>query len=299
MNVKWENIFATWSTGPSKSEQERCDNTIRAVRTAIGKSEKLSTKSLKVFIQGSYRNNVNVTQSSDVDVGVICNDIFYAEYPEGKTREDYGNMVGGYNISEFRVDLFNAMQAHFPQNSVELGSKAISVNSNSYRVDADVVPLVEFRRYWDTGAYRAGVVLFDTKKNVRIQNYPEILFPYWPQTPLHYENGVSKNARCSRRFKGVVRILKNLSVAMTNDGYTSADNVPSYLLECITYNCPDSIFSLSTWSERVVSVLDFVEANAGDQWTEVDEIKYLFHSSQPWKLGDVKEFIRDVRSCLG
>lgn len=299
MYTKWENTFANWSSGPSQSEQERCDNAISGIKSAISKDEKLKSKSLKVFVQGSYRNNVNISQNSDVDVGVICNDIFYAEYPEGKTRETYGNTEGGYSIAEFRNDLFNAMRTYFPPNSVELGSKAISINSNSYRVDADVVPLVEFRRYWEAGGYRAGVVLFDSRKQLRIQNYPEILFNYWPQTPLHYENGVNKNARCSRRFKCVVRILKNLSAAMEKEGYDSAKKVPSYLLECLVYNCPDAKFGYSSWCERVWHVLDYIDTNASTDWTEVDEIKYLFHSSQPWKLNEVNSFINDAKKYLG
>ena len=73
--------FNTWSSGPSKTEQERCENAIRGVKAAIASDGKLQSKSLKVFVQGSYRNNVNISQNSDVDVGVVCNDIFYAEYP--------------------------------------------------------------------------------------------------------------------------------------------------------------------------------------------------------------------------
>lgn len=191
------------------------------------------------------------------------------------------------------------MKAHFPPNSVELGSKAISINSNSYRVDADVVPLVEFRRHWEAGSYRAGVVLFDTKKQIRIQNYPEILFDYWPKNSLHYENGVNKNTRCNRRFKGVVRVLKNLSVAMANEGYDSAKTVPSYLIECLVYNCPDTTFGYATWCERIWYTSNYIAANANTDWTEVDEIKFLFHTSQPWRMSEVEDFIRDTKAYLG
>lgn len=298
MSAKWESIFSTWAKGPGTAEQERCDNTIRAIKNAIAKDQKLSSKSLKVFVQGSYRNNVNISQSSDVDIGVVCNDLFYPEYPEGKSKEDFGVVDSSYSISEFRTDLYNCMQQHFGALQVKLGSKAISINNNTYRVEADVVPLVEFRKYWDSGSYRAGVVLLDAKQNKRIQNYPERLFSYWPETPLHYENGVAKNTACGRTFKSVVRIVKHLSNQMAEAGYDSAKRVPSYLIECMFYNCPNSTFNGSTWYGNVCSALSMVEQKADDSWTEVDGIKYLFHLSQPWTYGDVKSFVLDAQQYL-
>ena len=70
-----------------------------------------------------------------------------------------------------------------------------------------MVPLFEFRRYWEHGGFRAGVALI-TAQGVRIENYPERLMDSWPTTPLHYENGNSKNTATSRRYRGLVRILK-------------------------------------------------------------------------------------------
>ena len=38
----WESVFATWSQGPSKTEQERAENTERQIRKAIHASPPVS-----------------------------------------------------------------------------------------------------------------------------------------------------------------------------------------------------------------------------------------------------------------
>ena len=101
-------------------------------------------------------------------------------------------------------------------------------------------------------------------------------------TALHYENGVSKNTATSRRFKGMVRVLKKLRIEMEDAGNTSAAAVPGYLLECLVWNAPNWCFDRNTWEDRVQSVLRFLwqntkEATLCDKWCEVDDIKYLFH----------------------
>lgn len=295
MRANYETKFSTWASPPGTTEETKCANSINAIRTAISKSTKLNSKTLKVFIQGSYRNRVNVRHGSDVDIGVICNDVFLSQYPSNMTRESFGIQAGSYNISEFKNDLHKALISHFGAQQVVRGSKALNVKENTYRVDADVVPLFEFRRYWENGTYRAGVALWDDKKNNRIENYPERLFDYWPNTPLHYENGVSKNTATGRSFKSIVRIIKKLSIEMSNAGYQTPDKIPSYLIECLVYNTPNYCFQGSTWSQKVGSVLSYINSNiTSGEWMEVDGIKYLFHSSQPWERNDAKAFISDA-----
>ncbi len=68
----WEDAFSTWAQPPSKTEQDRCENAETAVKNAISASTRLKYKNIKVFAQGSYRNNTNVKRESDVDIGILC-----------------------------------------------------------------------------------------------------------------------------------------------------------------------------------------------------------------------------------
>ena len=81
MTRDWESAFSFWARPPSKTEEQRSENAIRAIRKAVQGSSELNQRSIKVFTQGSYRNRVNVRQDSDVDVGVMLYDFFLDEYP--------------------------------------------------------------------------------------------------------------------------------------------------------------------------------------------------------------------------
>ena len=87
MSRDWEQEFRKWATSPSETEQKRCENAISAIKNAITKSEALKHRRTRVFVQGSYRNRVNVRKESDVDVGVLCDETFFPQYPAGKSGE--------------------------------------------------------------------------------------------------------------------------------------------------------------------------------------------------------------------
>lgn len=304
MSRDWESSFSTWAQSPSDTEETRCENAIRAIRNAVSNSPKLSARKIKVFTQGSYRNRVNVRQDSDVDIGAMLYQYFLWQYPEGKTHADFGNYDADYGYTQFKNELEEALVEHFGRASVKRGNKAFNIEENSYHVEADVVPFFEFRQYWDNGSYRAGVALIPDTSSRRIENYPERLIDYWPETPLHYENGVSKNTETSRRFKGVVRILKRLRNEMADAGNALAQPVPGYLLECMAWNAPNYCFSSATWVDSVQSVLRYLWQNTREaalckEWYEVDDIKYLFHVSQPWTRQQGHAFIDAAWDYVG
>lgn len=222
-----------------------------------------------------------------MDVGVMLYDYFLARYPEGKRDVDFGNSDAGYSFTQFKMELEDALVSYFGRTAVKRGNKAFDLKATQAQVEADVVPLFEFRRYWDNGSYRAGVALIPDSGSGRIENYPERLVDYWPSRPLHYENGVSKNTATGRRFKGIVRILKKLRIELEEAGNQTAAVVPGYFLECLVWNVPDWCFGHDNWVDRIQSVLRFLWQNTKDsalcdKWCEVDDIKYLFHISQPW-----------------
>ena len=136
-----------------------------------------------------------------------------------------------------------------------------------------------------------------------MRTFPERLLDYWPQTPLHYENGNSKNTATSRHYRGLVRILKKIRYELEDAGSSSAKAIPGYLLECMTWNAPNETFAGATWSARVQAVLLYLWNNTKDDeacktWLEVDGIKYLFHSSQPWTRAAANAFILQAWSYV-
>lgn len=300
----WEAVCGRWAQPPGKTEESRCENAVGAIRNAIAGSPALRDRGVKVFVQGSYRNRVNVRQDSDVDVGVMCHDVFLSQLPAGRSQADFGIVDAAYGFAQFKGELEDALVAYFGRGAVTRGNKAFDIKANTYHVEADVVPLFEFRQYRDAGRYRAGVALLPDDGSGRIENYPERLLETWPNVPLHYENGVSKNEETGRRFKGMVRILKSIRNEMDERGDPSAKPIPGYLLECLAWNAPVACFDSETWIGRLRALLLHLWASTKESsgcasWCEVDGIKYLFHGSQPWKREQAHAFVGSAWEYVG
>ena len=295
MNRNWENEFSQWARPPGKTEDQRCENAIKAIRNAIAKSDKLKDRRLKVFTQGSYRNRVNVRQDSDVDVGVLCDESLFHFLPEGTTDKTFGIPPATYHYDQFKNELEEALVVHFGWGTVRRGNKAIDVRENSYHVEADVAPFFGYRHYYNNGTYLCGVAL-SPDNGGRVHNYPERLLDRWPEIPQHFENGVSKNKRTHRSYKGVVRILKKLRNEMDEAFIPAAKPIPGFLIECMVWNAPSKCFKGNTWDDKLQAVLLHIAASIKDDasckdWKEVNGIKFLFHSTQPWKRQEAYDFL--------
>jgi hypothetical protein len=297
----WEEKFQTWAAGPGKSESDRIENAVTAIRKAMDANAKLGPIT-KVYVQGSYRNRVNVRQESDVDIGVLYTGLgFYGHYPEGTTRETFGNVVGPYSYSEFKEEVAKALVARFGADGVHRGEKAFDIHPNSYRVDADVVPVFKHRRYSADGTFKTGVTLF-SDKGQEIINWPEQLLEDWPLQ--HYEEAVTKNEETERRYKRVVRILKKLRAVMEEAGIESAKAIPGFWIECMVYNVPNDRFFHSTWDEIITRVIRCIRSNmntseACKDWVEVSGWKYLFRGAPDSKRAACYKFVDEAWDYIG
>ena len=74
---------------------------------------------------------------------------------------------------------------------------------------------------------------------------------------------------------------------MRDENIAAAKNIGSFLIECLVWNAPNEAFGHATYSSDVRSVLVHTFNNTLDdehckEWGEVNELKYLFRTSQPW-----------------
>lgn len=297
MSNDWEATFSSWGAAPSDSEQTKCENAERAVRKAIDASTKLSSKSIEVFAQGSYANRTNVRQDSDVDICVLYTGAFFPDYSmsQGLSGPVLGFTDWTYN-KEFKNDVEAALVSYFGKDSITRGNKAFEVHSNTYRIDTDVVPCFEHRRYLGTPQnnwYILGTQLHPDDGG-KIVNWPR----------QNYKNGVEKNEATGRRFKTVTRILKRLRNKMVDEGYKAAEPIPSYLIECLVWNVPNEGFNHTTLTDDVRYALAHLwnKTRADEhcnEWGEINELKYLFRPSQPWTRDQVNTFLQAAWDYIG
>jgi hypothetical protein len=292
-----EKQLAAWTSKAFNNEDERAANSERMIRQAISSHPHLSTLGIDVYSKGSYRNNTNVRQDSDVDIAVEYTDISFPQYGPDTTQDEvrstlgigpytgpFRDLQGITQIGEFKDAVGVALSDTFGEAAVTRNNKVFTVRESSRSLAADVVPCTTYHKYWSPLNFNRGIRLLpDRPPPYWIVNYPQ----------QHYDNGVTKNNATGRTFKRVVRILKNLENQMTYEGITP--EVASYLIESLVYNCPDSSFNAPTWAPRVRSVLahiweDTKEPESETRWLEVNQIKYLFHARQRWTRDEARRF---------
>ena len=291
----WESSFSSWAKPPSQTEQDQCDNAERAIRDAIRASDQLRARDIRIFAQGSYRNRVNVRRDSDVDIGVCCYDVFFPDYPEGTSGETFGLVDSNYSYAIFKNEVEIALVNHFRRAAVTRGNKAFDIKENTYRVEADVAPFFEHRRYSKDGRYLSGVEL-------RTDNSLPLKVINWPQQ--HYDNGVAKNQATHQRYKALVRIIKTLRNEMEENGSAAGNSIPGFLIECLVWNVPNSAFGHTTYKASVREALASLFNNTMTEekcteWGEVSELNYLFRGTSPWTREQAHAFISAAWDYIG
>jgi hypothetical protein len=291
--MTWEEQFQDWAKPPGVTEQTKCENAERACRKAIAASSSLAGHKVSVLQQGSYRNRTNGGIDSDVDICVLCPDTFFFDLPQGMTMAQFSITGATYGYPQYKNDVGGALRDYLGANHVTRGDKAFDVHENTYRIDADVVAGFEYRYYLTGGGYLEGTS-FLTDSGNRIVNWPE----------QNYANGVAKNTATGRRFKGCVRILKHLRDAMNVEEITVAKPIASYLCECLVWNVPNEGFGHDSLSADVRWVLAHLFNNMRQEedckeWREVNQIKYLFHPTQPWTRDQAHSFVSAAWDYVG
>lgn len=155
------------------------------IKKAVAANDNLNIHKVKVFAQGSYANRTNVRADSDVDVCIVCHESKFSGLNDGITLKELGSSPATYKYSSFRNDVACALNDYFGRTAVKQCNKHFDINETSYRVQADVVPCFNYRRYYrrnDNSIYDFLGTAFITLKGDMIVNWPT----------YNYENGVQK-----------------------------------------------------------------------------------------------------------
>ena len=299
--MNWEDKFQSWSQPLSVTEKTKCENAERAIKQAIRDDEALSKFKIRVFAQGSYPAGTNIRMDSDVDISICLLEPFFTDYPPGKTQQDLELVNHPLTFPQYKQLVENALVQKFGRKSVKRGDKAFNIHENSYRIDADAVPAFAYRRY--TGKYNPDGshhyidptgIKFISDKGKHIINWPEQSF----------KNRNDKNEKTGRRFKRIIRILKNLRNDMQESNIKEANDIASFLIESLVWNVPNDAFGHNKLTDDVRYVLAHCFNHTLDDakckgWREVNELKYLFRSSQPWARQQANSFLSVAWNHIG
>lgn len=283
-----ENQVSTWTNQGATTTSMDTHGRIRTVLEADGSH--LSGKSYEMYLQGSYRNSTNIRGDSDVDLVVQYNGGFITDISNLSEREvelfNAQHSNGAYGWSEFKADVIKTLSEYFGSDKVKDGNKSIKISGVPGLLRADVVPCVQYRFYQHYNSltdqsYIDGMTFYTRNENRQVINFPK----------LHYSNGASKNQRTNENYKPSIRMFKNARRFMREREMVTRNLAPSYFIECLLYNVPDSKFS-NNFRTTYVDVVNWLANADYDSFKCQNEQTNLFGpSEEQWNVGDLKTLL--------
>lgn len=242
----------TWSKQGSVTQSK---NTYLTIKNALeARDTGHADKNCESFLQGSYGNDTNAYADSDVDIVMKSNSTFYRDISRlsGPQQAAYKSSFSdaSYTFPQFKKDVISALQKQFGPDVVP-GKKAVWVKPNGGRRNADVLPAVQFRRYYEFldmshQRYDEGIAFLLPDKNV-VENFPK----------QHSQNCSSKHQAANQWYKPTVRIFKNMRNHMINKGLLAEGIAPSYFLEGMLYNVSNENFGTS-YADTFVACFNWI-----------------------------------------
>ncbi|WP_107936486.1 nucleotidyltransferase domain-containing protein [Ureibacillus chungkukjangi] len=281
----WSNQGAT--TTP-KALREQIERVLRGENSLI-----TNKKSVSIYLQGSYRNSTNIYGNSDVDIVVETGNVFFSDTSllTNDKKQIYESQTNSsqYKWATYKKEVLDTLINYFGKDNVEVGNKSIKVNTGSY--EADVVPCIEYREYYDYGysedsrKYIAGMKFLTTKENREVINFPK----------YHYFYGAEKNRETHGMYKKTVRIFKNIKSKLVKAGKLEKGVAPSYFVENLLYNVPNERYG-KEFNLTVMEILLWL----GDDFSKMSEFKCqnqitsLFgEGTEQWNQEDAIKFITE------
>lgn len=285
-----ESQLDIWAKQGSVTQSQ---GTYASVRGVLDRSDApYASRDYMIFLQGSYANDTNIYADSDVDVVIRVDSVFYKDISglteAEKAVYEASFSAATYSYNAFKADVSKHLVTHYGS-AVKPGKKAIFIQGNGSRRDVDVLPAAQYRKYHrfassSDQSFTDGIVFWSTD-GTEIINYPK----------QHSANCTTKHQATSSWFKPTVRILKNMRNAMVAKGYIAEGLAPSYFLEGMLYNVPNSIFGKS-YEDTVVNALNWLIKSDRPKLLCANEMYYLIHPPSPvtWRAEKLDSYLDAV-----
>lgn len=274
MNVS-EDRINTWAKPPSETEDAKCQSAksmvVDALRARFGNG-------ITIIHQGSHRNRTNIRADSDVDIAVVYDGSYFSDLrnlPAEHHITHWNTLPNAtYTYEQFKNDVHQVLKGKFGEGVPVRKNKCIRVPGNTSRVNADVVPAFQSKRFSSLGVVSNHGIGILTDAGVLIHSYPD----------QHYASGVAKNDATLQAYKAVVRILKNARNEMVDKGLLVKDEMSSFFIESLVWNAPDHRFRNATYREDAREVLahiwaDMRNAQAHPTYKEVSQLQWLLREN--------------------
>lgn len=285
-----ESQLETWSHQGSVTQSSDTYNSIKLALNADGVP--YSGKDCEVFLQGSYGNDTNIFSESDVDVVIKLGACFQhdlSDLPEDQQKLfKASHSDATYTHVDFKNDVVKSLKSRFGSD-VDVGEKAIAIAANGNRRKSDVIAAIQFKRFVKFTSLSdqsfEGGICFYTNTGQQIVNYPK----------QHSVNLTSKHKATSQWFKPMTRILKNMRSKMIEENIMEKGVAPSYYIEGLLYNVPDSLFGKS-YQQTFAEAINWMRSADRSKFICANAQYYLLRADSPvtWRTEKCDSFLNGV-----
>src|SRR3989338_273819 len=285
-----------WSNAPSEREETKCQNTVERVKQIIRNH---FGNDVYIYLQGSYRNRTNVKAESDVDIVIEHPNYYFPGLSSlsdvERTKYNASSIAAEYSFDRFKADVHALLQSDFGSTYVKRKNKCIRVEKDAYRVNADVIPCYTYKRFSTATLVEVEGIGLKADSGEVIDSFPK----------QHYENGASKNLSTDGRYKGVVRVLKNVRNELLDQRQISEDLMRSFFLECLVLNVPNSDFNYGSLYDTTRQIIfriwdDMVKPEKASNYAEVSDLKWLLRGSESTsKINNARMFMEKAWQFIG
>lgn len=269
-----------------QGETTKFKNTYNEIKDFLENSINKELYDFEIYLQGSYVNNTNIQDDSDVDIVIELKSIFSYDIEnlnEDERKEFYSKFSNAtIKLEEFQKhikSLLDKSKYHYKEKS-----KCLKIVSGT-SLNADLIICNSFRKYTKYPDFNKGIYLKDNTKSIK--SFPKI----------HKENMETKNAH-AKLFKPTVRIFKNFKIELINNHYFPKNDISSYFVESLLFNVPENLFQEKNDEKRVLDICNYLLDKNTDLKTFLTPCgqKKLFGLTEnQWTSNNAKKFISYIK----
>ena len=248
------------------------------IRQALDAYEGLSQFKYEVFLQGSYKNDTNLGGDSDVDVVVRLSSKLkpsVAALTGERLQTNGSHRFVLQQWQSFREHALKAMRARFG-NAAKSGRKTLKVPKGSIPADADLVVTV---------SHKEGIGLYLSDERRWVVSFPQ----------QHHARGLKKEKAANNRFKRTIRMFKAARNQLVKKGVLKKEDAPSYYIECLLYNVPDSLFAPKL-APTFTGILDWLKkANLKEFVCQNGHVQMFGRGREQWSEKKARGFVKALQ----
>ena len=111
----------------------------------------------------------------------------------------------------------------------------------------------------------------------------------------HHQRGLKKEKATDKQFKRTIRMFKAARNRLVEKGSLTKDDAPSYFIECLLYNVPDTLFAPKL-APTYVAILDWLKTvKLKDFQCQNGFVPLFGPGREQWSLKKARAFVKALQ----